>query len=168
MKNKIVGIIIIFISILIGFIIYSFDKALEEIHTMACSHGNTCPMLGSLEVQTKISITIMIFVIVIGLYLIFFGKEEKIVREIKTIKEQIEPRNITLENYEKFMHKLNPDEKGILTRIIESKGTIFQSEIVEKTDFSKVKITRVLDKLEGMGIIERKRRGMTNVVILKH
>ena len=47
-----------------------------------------------------------------------------------------------------------------------SNGTIFQSDLVEKSDFSKVKVSRILDKLEGRQLIERKRRGMTNVVVL--
>ena len=45
--------------------------------------------------------------------------------------------------------------------------TIFQSDLVEKTEFDKVKVSRILDKLEGRQLIERKRRGMTNVVVLK-
>ena len=59
-------------------------------------------------------------------------------------------------------------ENIILKKLIESDGTIFQSTFVEELDFSKVKVTRLLDKLEGKGVLERKRRGMTNVVILKH
>ena len=58
-------------------------------------------------------------------------------------------------------------EKQIFEKIIESEGTIFQSDLVDKTGFTKVKVTRILDKLEGKKLIERKRRGMTNVVILK-
>jgi len=38
---------------------------------------------------------------------------------------------------------------------------------VEETGFTKVKITRILDSLEGNGLIERKRRGMTNIIILR-
>ena len=44
---------------------------------------------------------------------------------------------------------------------------MFQSDIAEKTGFDKVKVTRVLDRLEGKQLIERKRRGMTNIVILR-
>jgi len=65
------------------------------------------------------------------------------------------------------LNKLNDDEKLVFDKIIESEGTIFQSDLVDKTKFTKVKVTRLLDKLEGKGLIERKRRGMTNVVILK-
>lgn len=64
--------------------------------------------------------------------------------------------------------ELKPDETLMFDKIIEAEGTIFQSELVEKTGFTKVKVTRLLDRLEGKGLIERKRRGMTNVVILKH
>ena len=70
-------------------------------------------------------------------------------------------------DYTKMLSELNEEEKNILNKIIEAEGTIFKSNLVENTGFTKVKVTRILDKLEGKGIIERKRRGMTNVVILK-
>ena len=168
MKNRIVGFIIVGIAALIAFIIISFNRALTSIVNTSCSHGSTCPMWGTINFQTNISIGLMVFVIIIGLLFIFFGKEEKIISKIKTIKQQIEPKKITRENYQKILSKLNDDEKLIFDKIIESEGTIFQSDLVDKTKFSKVKVTRILDKLEGKGLIERKRRGMTNVIILKH
>lgn len=168
MKNRIVGILVIIIALLIGFIIYSFNQAMTNIVNASCSHGSSCPMWGTISFQTNVSIGIMLFVIVIGLYLILWSKEERIITKIKTFKAQIEPKKITKENYQKVMSNLSSDEKSVLQKIIESQGTIFQSELVDKTKFAKVKVTRILDKLEGKGLIERKRRGMTNVVILKH
>ncbi|RLE76927.1 MAG: transcriptional regulator, partial [Thermoprotei archaeon] len=35
------------------------------------------------------------------------------------------------------------------------------------TGFSKAKVSRILDKLEAMGLVERKRRGMSNIVLLR-
>jgi uncharacterized membrane protein len=125
-------------------------------------------MWGTIDFQTNVSVGIMVFIIAIGIYLIFFGKEEKIVTKIKTIKQQIEPKKITKENYQKIMTNLTDDEKQVFEKIIEAQGTIFQSNLMDKTKFNKVRVTRVLDKLEGKGLLERKRRGMTNVVILKH
>jgi hypothetical protein len=162
MKNKTVGILVIAIALLIGFIIFWFNKALSEIVNTSCTHGPSCPMWGTIDFQTKTSLGIMGFVVLIGLYLVFFVKEEK----AKT--EQVSEKKISKENYEKIMCKLNADEKIVLEKIIESQGTIFQSDLVEKTSFTKVKMTRILDRLEGKALIERKRRGMTNVVILKH
>lgn len=168
MKNRIVGFIIIGIAALIGFIIYSFNRTMTKIINTSCEHGPTCPMWGSIDFQTNLSIGIMVLVVIIGLYLIFFGKEEKIITKVKTIKQQIEPKRITKENYQKIMSDLSDDEKLVFEKIMEAEGTIFQSDLVEQSKLAKVKVTRLLDKLEGKNLIERKRRGMTNIVILKH
>lgn len=168
MKNRIVGILIIGIAVLTGFIVFLFNRALTKIVNTSCTHGPACPMWGTISFQTNLSIGIMIFIILIGTYLIFFGKEEKIITKIKTIKQQIEPREIKKENYQRIMKELNDEEKVIFEKVIEAKGAIFQSDLVDKTNFTKVKVTRILDKLEGIGLIERKRRGMTNIIILKH
>jgi uncharacterized membrane protein len=172
MKNRNVGIVIIGIALLIGFIILAFNRAMTDIVNTSCSHGASCPMWGTINFQTNVSIGVMVFVILVGIFLIFFAKDEKerIIEtkvETKVIKEQVKPKKITKENYEKIMKDLNADEKIVLEKIIEAEGTIFQSDLVEKSGFTKVKVTRMLDKLEGKGVIERKRRGMTNVVILK-
>jgi uncharacterized membrane protein len=167
MRNRVVGILIIVIALLIGFIIYSFNQTMTSIVNASCSHGPSCPMWGTIEFQTNVSIGIMLFIIIIGLYLIFWSKEERIVTKIKTFKTQVEPKKITKENYQKVMSTLTSDEKKVLLKIIESQGTIFQSDLVDKTKFTKVKVTRILDRLEGKRLIERKRRGMTNVIILK-
>ena len=44
---------------------------------------------------------------------------------------------------------------------------MFQADLVDKCGFGKVKVTRILDGLENKGLVERKRRGMSNIVILK-
>ena len=62
---------------------------------------------------------------------------------------------------------MDEEEKRLYNIIKDKDGSAYQSDLVKETDFSKVKITRVLDKLEHKGIIERKRRGMTNIVVLK-
>jgi|TARA_B100000315_G_C14307052_1_gene464544 uncharacterized membrane protein len=150
MKNRQVGILLIGVSLLIGFIIFSFNKALKDIVSTSCSHGSECAMWGTIELQTNVSIGLVLFIVVGGLYL-FFSREKK---EIKKENKEI-------------LKKLNEDEKFVLEKIKEAEGSIFQSTLVEQTEFNKVKITRILDRLEGLKIIERKRRGMTNVVILK-
>jgi len=56
------------------------------------------------------------------------------------------------------------DEKIILSLVVDAGGSIFQSDIVERSGFSKGKVSLVLDRLEARGIIQRKRSGMTNLV----
>lgn len=167
MKNQIVGFLVIGIALLMGFIIFSFNRALTDIVNTACGHGPGCPMWGTINFQTNVSITVTGFVILIGIYLIFFSKEEKLVVRVKKIKEKIEPKKITKENYKRVLDGLSSDEKAVFEKIIDAKGTIFQFDLANNTKFNKVKVTRILDKLEGRGLIDRKRRGMSNVVILR-
>jgi uncharacterized membrane protein len=51
--------------------------------------------------------------------------------------------------------------------IVEEGGTIFQSQLVDKSGYSKSKVSLVLDRLEARKILERRRRGMSNVIVLK-
>jgi hypothetical protein len=183
MKNKQVGYFIIGIAILIGFIIFTFNRALTEMVKVSCSHGTSCPMWGTLSLQTNISLGVMVFVILVGLHLAFFIKEDvkgsqtNNQKETRNGKEWISPKVFDKENYKETLKDLTEDEKTLFEKILDSKGTIFQSELVDnesphndstKSKFTKVKVTRILDRLEGRGLIERKRRGMTNVVILKN
>jgi len=154
MNNKQIGIIITSFAFLLALVIYFFNRALSQIVNTSCDHGPTCPMWGSITFHTNLTIALTIIVLLIGLYLVFFG--EKIKQEKKQKTKTTIPKN------------LEPEEKQIMQIIIKENGTMFQSKIVEETKLNKVKITRILDKLEGKGLIERKRRGMTNVVILKH
>lgn len=174
MKNRIVGFLIIGIALLIGILIWIFNNALTIIVETSCSHGLQCPMWGTIETQTYIGIVLMAFVFVIGLYLVFFGKEEVIVTKFRTIRpaavpvQQVQQKKITAESFREVLGTLDSEEKDVFEKIIAAEGTIFQSDLVEKTGLNKVKVTRLLDKLEGKALIERRRRGMTNVIILKH
>jgi len=168
MKNKIVGILIIIIALLIGGIIFLFNSAMTDIVNESCTHGSSCTMWDTINFETNVSIGIMILVVLIGLYLIFFGTEEKIITkiEIKRVKEKDRDKNQKTD-YAKILSGLADDERKVLEKIIESKGSIYQSDLLLKTGFTKVKISRILDKLEFKELIERKRRGMTNIIVLK-
>lgn len=62
---------------------------------------------------------------------------------------------------------LDNEEKLIVEKLKEKEGSMYQSDLIKETAYSKVKMTRILDKLESKGILEKKRRGMTNIVVLK-
>jgi uncharacterized membrane protein len=61
----------------------------------------------------------------------------------------------------------NPDEKRIVSLIIDEGGTIFQSQLVDRSGYSKTKVSLILDRLEAKKILERKRHGMSNAIVLK-
>jgi len=65
------------------------------------------------------------------------------------------------------MKTLVGDEKLLYEKIVASGGVIFQSNLVEQSNFPKAKVSRILDKMEAKGLLERKRRGMANAIILK-
>jgi uncharacterized membrane protein len=158
MKNKNVGMLIIGISIVIGIIVLIFNLGLKDIVSQTCTHA-ACPMYSTIATQTWLSLSIAAIVFMIGLFLIFSKEEKRVV--VKKIK--VEARKRKSLDYS----KLDKNEKLLVKLIEQAQGTIFQADLVEKSGFSKVKVTRILDRLEGQGIIERRRRGMTNVVVLK-
>lgn len=167
MKNKNVGFLIIGISILVGFIVWLFNRTLKNIVSSTCVHGPACSMYSSISVQTWISLAIVALIFVIGLFFVFSKETEKIVVKKIRLNEKTNEKAKKERVNASLLKELSNEERKIMHLILENNGTIFQSEIVEKTGFSKVKVTRLLDKLEGKQLIERRRRGMTNVVILK-
>lgn len=158
MENKNVGMLIIGISVVIAILVWIFNISLRSIAGMSCTMGPTCPMYNTANVQMWISLSIVAVVFIIGIVIMFTKPQERII--VKKIKEKEQKRKINL-------NELDKEEKLVLKAVQDANGTIFQSDIVDKTGFSKVKVTRILDRLEGRQLLERKRRGMTNVVVLK-
>jgi uncharacterized membrane protein len=164
MRNKNVGFLIIGLAVVIGVIVFLFNNALTTIVDTSCSHGTSCPMYGTIHTQTYIGIALIAIIVIIGLVLLFSKEEKQII--IKKIKEK-SLDNQKLKDKEQNLKLLDTEEKKVYQVLIDNKGTVFQSDLVEKSGFDKVKVTRVLDKLEGKQLIQRMRRGMTNVVMLK-
>lgn len=156
MKNKNVGFLIAGISVVIAAIVLIFNSALKNVIGDTCSHGPSCSMYDTLAIQTWISLSIAALILVIGLFLIFAKEPEKII--IKKIKEK--KRKLNLEGLDK-------KEKEVVEILLEEKGAVFQASLMEKLGVGKVGLTRLLDKLEAKQIIERKRRGMNNIIVLK-
>lgn len=159
MENKNVGYLIMGISAIIILIIMLFSTAMEDIVDATCSleHGDSCPMYESIDNQTYLAYAIVGVLVIIGLFLVLSKPSEKII--IKKVKEPLKKKKID-------MAGLRKEDKDVL-KIIKEHETIFQADLIEKTSFGKAKMSRILDRLENKGIIERKRRGMTNVVVLK-
>lgn len=65
---------------------------------------------------------------------------------------------------EAVVSSLPEDEQRLYSMISEAGGELLQMHIVSSGVFSKAKVTRLLDKLEGRGLVVRERHGMTNRV----
>ena len=159
MNSKALGFLIVTISvIIISLLIFSkvqTDRQLLQACTEMC--GSTgmgtaaCPYhQGNNQGWLAIISSILVAALGgVGLYLAF-SKTEKVI-----------------EQKEYDISTLNEEEKNVFLLVKENKEGVYQSELVTKTTLSKVKMTRILDSLEANGLVERKRRGMSNVVVLK-
>ncbi len=156
MENKTVGWIIVGISILVGVIALIFNLGLKKIVGDTCTHGPTCSMYDTIAIQTWLSLSIVAIILIIGIVIMFTKPKEKIV--VKTIKER---------KTRKDYSTLEKKEKEVVDLIVKEGNAMFQADLMEKLNMGKVGVTRLLDKLESKQIIERKRRGMNNIVVLR-
>ena len=83
MKNKHVGYLVLGVAIIVFFIVISFNQALETIVNTSCTHGTMCPMQVTLQTQKVISYSLMGLLVLAGLFIIFFMKDETLVKEMK-------------------------------------------------------------------------------------
>jgi len=115
------------------------------------------------EIYTSFDMTVIgISGFVMGsslVYLWLADKNEPVRTEASSLKSR----------WNGLLEKLsNPDEKRIVNLIIDEGGTIFQSQLVDRSGYSKSKVSLILDRLEAKKILERKRHGMSNAIVLKY
>jgi uncharacterized membrane protein len=149
MKNKQLGVFVAVLGIILLILLASLIPVIKEADSSSCgcSEGGSCEYADRMPSQ---------FYIGFGVIIILFYLSFSLITKDSSKKKQV-----------KIPDNLSPEEKQVIDELVKQEGMIFQSELVEKLGISKVKVTRILDKLEGRHIIERRRRGMTNAVILK-
>ena len=131
MKRRIIGFLIICISLLLLSSLILYNIQIENLIDELMIHsGGICVIDGECVHEKNLLPTYIggfsfILLSILGIYLIFMDKT-------KIIKQQIELKKVTKENYQKIMDNLKDDEKFDLEKIIESEGTIFQSDLLEK------------------------------------
>ncbi|MEK6875458.1 MAG: hypothetical protein AABX30_02135 [Nanoarchaeota archaeon] len=163
MENKNVGWLIIGIAVVLLVIVIMFNSVLKSAIGATCTHGPSCGMYKNLNIQTWLSIAVVGIIFMIGIVLIFSKPKEKLVE--KTI---IKTKIIKEKKKQLDLSGLDSKEKEVVKLLQEENAVIFQATLMEKLGIGKVGITRLLDKLEAKQIIERKRRGMNNIVVLKN
>lgn len=154
--TKQLGIIIIIVAVIFILLLVSFSNKLQDAGVKACScEDGACPMESALPFEIYLGGTVAFVLIGLGLFLVIKSRNlETVANDNDRKKKQI-------------LKTLQNDEQKIYETILASGGTMFQAELIEKLGLNKVKVSRILDKLEGQGLIERRRRGMTNIIILK-
>ena len=164
MKPRYLGIIILAVSVAIIISMFALNNSFSEKNIQICieicslQKETTCSMeacLYNLEYNSNKGILFVIglfsaFLAGIGFYL-SLTKEEELIK-----KKKYDITKLTKEEKDVFLFVKNDKEKNT-----------YQSKIVEEFNFPKSKVTRILDKLEQQDLIERKRRGMSNLIVLK-
>jgi uncharacterized membrane protein len=163
MDTKKIGLIIIIASVVIlGLLLFlklQTDKQMLTACEQSCGTlgGESCSLDSCPYHQGyNLSWVLIIMSILVaflggtGVYLFFPKKKVKIV-----------------EDKEYDLTALTEEERNIFHYIKNHKEGVYQSYIVKEFDLSKVQATRLLDKFEGMDLVERKRRGLANVVQVK-
>ncbi len=158
-SKRMPGIILVIISAVLFVTMFSFTQNLMDIANTKCEElcgvnmEEDCPHAKNIPLQSYVGFSTTFILAAMGVFLIINPSKT----QEKGISKKI--REIT--------KSLKEDEKKVYDSIQSSGGAVFQSELVEKLGFSKVKVSRILDKLEGRGLIEKRRRGMANMIILK-
>ena len=153
-----IGITISIISVIIFLILASFSIKIAKISSAGCIHidGGPCPLIGHIPLSSYIGAALLVITFILGIKIALkSGASEKMRKELGDKSKTI-------------VKSLKGDEKKAYELIIASQGAVFQSELVEKIGYSKVKVSRILDKLEGKNLIERRRRGLANMVLIKY
>lgn len=164
MKSKHLGYVILISSLIILFSLYLFNSSINK------ENKELCERLCLMENDISCSVEACLFNLnnaeskrifyLIGLFVSFIGgigfyisfsREERIIKN---------------KNYD--LSKLSKEEKEVFLFIKHSEDkNLYQSNIKERFNFPKSKVTRLLDKLEKQDLIERKRRGMSNLIVIK-
>ncbi|MEM0149542.1 MAG: hypothetical protein QXW10_01450 [Candidatus Micrarchaeaceae archaeon] len=151
-----IGVVLLIISIISGFtMLIAFSKNLIVIHSINDIRVN----------MIRVSFNFIIPFIG-GILLVLAGATINAFASQQAYRHmQAAERNRQEKSKEHMLNMvLNEDEKKILDIVKSYPKGILQSDLVIKTGYSKVKVHRVLKKLEFNELIRRGRSGITNKV----
>lgn len=163
--TRYIGVLLAVIGIANFVIMYNFSiemiQMIDSEHGGSCMSFEGCPHIAVLN-QAYLGYGLSAAVIAIGILLVIFGGHKP--EEKPQIKGSDSEKKF---KWSENIKTLTGDEKLVYETVAASDGVIFQSELVEKSGFPKAKVSRMLDRLEASGLVERKRRGMSNAIVLK-
>lgn len=163
------GSLLVGFSLILLFILIWVKVNVDTEQSFLCKFVETSPDLSMEECPAHDSNTswlllagfgIAFLVLVSGFYMLFLPAKGKLEEHSPAKEHQQAEKEINVSSF-------SEEEKRIYELLKLNQGSIYQSDLIKETGLTKVKISRLLDRLEGKSIIDRKRRGMTNIVVLK-
>ncbi len=153
--TKQTGVAVLAMAVLSFFITISFTQRLiadnELLHQNCPLPAGICPFTG-FPVQSAAAFLFDVALLALGLYMVY--------------GQGVHINHAAVKVSDDAIKSLSDDEKKLYGTVV-AEGAAFQSDLVDKSGYSKVKVTRILDKLEGRGFVERRRRGLSNMVVAK-
>ena len=121
-----------------------------------------------------VSIILMILAIVpISYYFISKISETKLRKEMELLSKTSNEENKIKTGHKDINHIntilkfSNPNERIVLKKLIENKGSVLQSEITRVNNMDKLKAHRTVNELKRKGIIRTEKYGKTNRIVLE-
>lgn len=148
------GLSIVAVSVVTFIILFTVSLGYARMGHALCG-SSSCTLVNHIPVQSYAGFGLLLVSIGMGSYLVFKQPGVERTQKISKIK------------MDKLVGKLQDDEKKVFGEINKNDGSVFQNDLINSTGYSKVKVSRILDKLEMKGLVERRRRGMANMIILK-
>jgi predicted transcriptional regulator len=136
--------------------------------------GGLCPRMVP-NYFLWLSLILMVVIIVpVSYYVISKRLEEKMEKNLSAItklvdhkvKSGVKKENLQINNNGSILKLLNTNEKKVVEKIIENKGSVLQSEISRMESMTKLKTHRAVKELERKGIVTLEQYGKTNRIIL--
>ena len=168
MDNKKLGMLLIVFCLVLGLVIFTFDKALNKQIEASCSctemeESGFCPHEEKENWQTYLGILLIGGIAALGIYLLFFEKSQKAIISTLENQKQVQKEE---EKFEILLKGLDEEEKKIIKAVKDQDG-ITQQTLRFRTGLHKSKLSIVLDKLEKKELITRKEKGKTKQVFVK-
>ena len=174
MNQKQIGIMLIIIGVIIaGFTFIAKIREDKQIETIITLQGGSCylPDGTCLHEDRDYTLYIIGFVVsaailVLGIYLIFFNRTEKMIEKQATELKKELSESKKIKEFDAFLSGFTDDEKKVVEAVHNQEG-ILQSTLRYKTGMSKTGLSLLLKSLEERGIITRTEEGKSNKVFLK-
>ncbi|MDD5254097.1 MAG: hypothetical protein PHG05_03260 [Candidatus Nanoarchaeia archaeon] len=168
MNHKLLGIILIVASLILGLVVITFNSRLNAQADLSCSctemqNGGVCAHEQTSTWPTYLGIILSSIIVALGVYLIFFEKSQ---RQILSTLEKQKETSTEEERFSILLKGLSDDEKKIIKAVKEQDG-ITQQTLRFRADLHKSKLSILLDGLEKKGLIKKVLKGKTNQVYLK-
>jgi uncharacterized membrane protein len=159
-ENRTLLAILALVLALFAVAIFFYNQTLNSLAAGSCSDvPGACPHEKVVETQNIIIAALILVIGAIVAWIAYQVKGKKAAGGSWAAEEETRPKANTA--------TLDADERKVVEALQEAGGSSFQSEVIKRLGYSKVKVSRILDKMEQKGLLERKRRGMANLVALR-